>query len=55
MIIAQLSVLFGLLYVITGYNLWAVILCHGFYNTIAFVRFANRSSKYSNLDDVKVG
>ncbi len=29
LIIAQLSVLFGLLFVISGHNLWSVILCHG--------------------------
>jgi hypothetical protein len=47
LIIAQLSVLFGALFVLSGYNLWAVILCHGLYDTIAFVRFANKNSKYS--------
>lgn len=50
-IITQLSVLFGVLYVISGYNLFTVMLCHGFYDTIAFIRFAMRKSKYSNLDD----
>jgi len=49
-IITQLSVLFGVLFVISGYNLWAVILCHGLYDTIAFVRFAHKHSKYSDLD-----
>jgi len=49
-IITQLSVLFGLLFVISGYNLWAVVLCHGLYDTIAFIRFANKKSKYSKLD-----
>jgi CAAX protease family protein len=49
LIIAQLSVLFGALFVVSGYNLWAVILCHGFYDTIAFVRFATRRSKYAKL------
>ena len=49
-IITQLSVLFGVLFVVSGYNLWAVMLCHGLYDTIAFVRFANKKSKYSNLD-----
>ena len=48
-IIVQLSVLFGVLFVISGYNLWAVILCHGLYDTVAFIRFANKKSKYSNL------
>ncbi len=49
LIITQLSVLFGVLYVISGYNLWAVIVCHGLYDTIAFIRFATKRSKYSNL------
>ena len=50
LIVTQLSVLFGALYVISGYDLWAVILAHGFYDTIAFIRFANKESKYSDLD-----
>jgi hypothetical protein len=25
-------------------------LCHGFYDTIAFIRFAMKKSKYSDLD-----
>jgi len=49
-IITQLSVLFGVLFVVTGYNLWAVMLCHGLYDTIAFIRFAGGKPKYSNLD-----
>ncbi len=49
-IITQLSVLFGVLFVVSGYNLWAVILCHGLYDTIAFVRFAYKQSTYSHLD-----
>jgi len=49
-IITQLSILFGILFVVSGYNLWAVILCHGLYDTIAFIRFANKKSKYSNLE-----
>ena len=48
-IVTQLSVLFGLLFVVSGYNLWAVIFCHGLYDTIAFIRFAQKKSKYSNL------
>lgn len=48
-IVTQLSILLGLLFVISGYNLWAVILCHGLYDTIAFVRFSNKKSKYSNV------
>lgn len=47
LIVAQLSALFGLLFLISGHNLWAVILCHGIYDTIAFVRFANGTSRYS--------
>jgi len=49
-IIAQLSILFGVLFVISGHNLWSVILCHGFYDTIAFIRFARGTSRYSQLD-----
>ncbi len=48
-IVTQLSILFGLLFVASGYNLWAVIVCDGLYGTIAFVRFANRKSRYSGL------
>jgi membrane protease YdiL (CAAX protease family) len=48
LIITQLSVLFGALFVFSGYNLWAVILCHGLYDTVAFIRFAARKSKYSD-------
>lgn len=50
LIITQLSILFGLLFVLSGANLWSVMFCHGLYDTIAFVRFANRQSKYSKLD-----
>ncbi len=50
-IITQLSVLFGVLFVISGHSLWAVILCHGLYDTVAFIRFANKTSNYSKLDD----
>jgi membrane protease YdiL (CAAX protease family) len=52
-IIAQLSVLLGVLFVVSGYNLWTVMICHGLYDTIAFVRFATRKSKYSDLDSDK--
>jgi membrane protease YdiL (CAAX protease family) len=50
-IIFQLSVIFGLVYVASGFNLWAVVFCHGLYDTIAFIRFANRQSRYSQLAD----
>ncbi|HTX90420.1 MAG TPA: CPBP family intramembrane glutamic endopeptidase [Anaerolineales bacterium] len=49
-IITQLSILFGILFVISGYNLWAVVICHGLYDTIAFIRFATKKSRYSNLE-----
>lgn len=49
LIVAQLSVLFGVLYLLSGRNLLAVMLCHGLYDTIAFTRFAMRKSKYSDL------
>ena len=26
------------------------MLCHGLYDTVAFIRFANKKSKYSNLE-----
>lgn len=50
LIITQLSILFGTLYVVSGHNLWAVMLCHGLYDTVAFIRFAMGKSKYSKLD-----
>lgn len=49
-IITQLSALLGLLFVVSGCNLWAVILCHGLYDTVAFVRFARGTSRYAKLD-----
>jgi membrane protease YdiL (CAAX protease family) len=48
-IITQLSVLFGVLFVLSGGNLWSVFLCHGVYDTVAFIRFANKRSRYSQL------
>ena len=53
LIIAQLSLLFGVLFVVSSYNLWVVMLCHGMYDTIAFVRFAQKKSKYSKVEDIK--
>lgn len=47
LIIGQLSWLFGLVFVLSGRNLWAAILCHGLYDTVAFVRFATGRSRYS--------
>jgi membrane protease YdiL (CAAX protease family) len=49
LIITQLSVLLGVLFVVSGYNLWSVIICHGLYDTIAFIRFAAKKSKYSRI------
>jgi membrane protease YdiL (CAAX protease family) len=46
-IITQISILFGVIFVISGYNLMAVIICHGLYDTIAFIRFAGGRSLYS--------
>ncbi|MDQ0466064.1 membrane protease YdiL (CAAX protease family) [Caulobacter ginsengisoli] len=51
LIIVQLSMLFGLLFVLSGYNLWSVIVCHGLYDTVAFIRFAMGKSKYSKPAD----
>jgi membrane protease YdiL (CAAX protease family) len=48
-ITTQLSILFGILFVVSGYNLWAVMICHGLYDTIAFIRFATGKSRYSDL------
>jgi membrane protease YdiL (CAAX protease family) len=53
-IVTQLSILFGFLFVVSGYNLWAVIICHGLYDTIAFIRFATKKSKYSDLGGSQV-
>ena len=47
LVILQLSVLFGVLFVVSGRNLWAVIICHGLYDTVAFVRYATGRSRYS--------
>jgi membrane protease YdiL (CAAX protease family) len=48
-VVTQLSVLFGLLFVLSGFDLWTVILCHGLYDTVAFVRFATGRSRDSRL------
>lgn len=52
LIITQLSVLFGLVFVVSGHNLWAVVLCHGLYDTVAFIRFGLGQSKYSKPEEV---
>ncbi len=53
-IIAQISLIFGVVFVISGYNLWAVMICHGLYDTIAFIRFAQKKSKYSQNINTEV-
>jgi membrane protease YdiL (CAAX protease family) len=50
LLITQLSLLLGVLFVVSGYNLWAVMLCHGLYDSIAFIKFATKKSKYSQID-----
>ena len=42
-----LSALLGVLMVVSGHNLWAVILCHGLYDTVAFIRYATGRSRYA--------
>jgi membrane protease YdiL (CAAX protease family) len=46
-VILQLSALLGVLMVVSGHNLWAVILCHGLYDTVAFIRYATGRSRYA--------
>jgi len=46
-IVTQISILFGVLFVVSGYNLMTVIICHGLYDTVAFVRFAGGRSRHS--------
>jgi membrane protease YdiL (CAAX protease family) len=53
LIIGQLSILFGILYVLADRNLWTNVLCHGFYDTIAFIRFAYKASKYSQFEEIE--
>jgi len=47
LVIVQLSVLFGVLFVVSGRNLWTVVICHGLYDTIAFIRYATGRSRYA--------
>ena len=46
-VIGQLSVLFGTLMVLGGHSLWAVMICHGLYDTVAFIRYARGTSRYA--------
>jgi membrane protease YdiL (CAAX protease family) len=45
--VGQLSAGLGVLFVLSGNNLWTVILSHGLYDTVAFVRFARGTSRYA--------
>jgi len=47
LVIVQLSSLLGLLMVLSGHNLWTVIICHGLYDTVAFIRYARGTSRYA--------
>ncbi len=42
LIAAQLSVLYGVLFVASEFDLWAVILAHGFYDTVALIQLARK-------------
>jgi membrane protease YdiL (CAAX protease family) len=46
-IITQLSILCGILFVINGNVIWSVIICHGIFDTIAFILYANKRSTFS--------
>jgi membrane protease YdiL (CAAX protease family) len=50
LIIVQLSTLFGVLMYFSGHNLWAVVVCHGLYDTVAFIRYATGASRYAQPD-----
>jgi hypothetical protein len=39
----------GVVYLVAGQDLLAVILCHGAFDTIAFIRFARGTSRYAHL------
>lgn len=45
LVVVQVSVLFGVLYAISGRNLYAVVLCHGLYDTVALRRVAVAASR----------
>jgi len=47
LVVVQLSAPLGVLMVVSGHNLWTVVICHGLYDTVAFIRFANRTSRYA--------
>ncbi len=47
LIVLQLSTLLGVLMIVGGHNLWTVIICHGLYDTVAFVRFASGKSRFA--------
>ena len=45
LVVGQLSALLGPLFALSGRNLWTVILCHGLYDTVAFIRYATGVSR----------
>lgn len=47
LVILQISVIFGAVFIAAHRDLWAAILCHGLYDTNAFIRYANGTSRYS--------
>jgi hypothetical protein len=53
-IIMQLSVLFGVLFVVSGHNICAAILCHGSCAAIAFVRLASGKSRYVKFHEQRL-
>lgn len=55
LVVGQLSVLFGTLMVISGHNLWTVMICHGLYDTVAFIRYARGTSRYATADRKPIG
>jgi membrane protease YdiL (CAAX protease family) len=50
LVVGQLSVLFGTLMVLGGHNLWTVMICHGLYDTVAFIRYARGTSRYATAN-----
>jgi membrane protease YdiL (CAAX protease family) len=50
LIVFQLSTLLGVLMIVSGHNLWTVIICHGLYDTVAFVRYASGKSRYAETE-----
>jgi hypothetical protein len=51
----QRALMLGLLFVLSGYNLWAVILCRGVYDVIALIGLARGSAQYSGPVQAEAG